>query len=485
MDTSKICRHPIGFLEFSDKPTKEELRTYYADRYFQTSQGNYRSAYGPVELIYSDNKLAQRVQIIDGLLTGRIGSMLDVGCGEGFAMAHFQRLGWTVTGLDYSQAGVAAMNPHCLPLLTTGDIDTLLKQIGQSGRKFDLIWLSNVLEHVIDPVDLMSQIRKLLSDGGVLVIIVPNDFSPVQTQLVQQGHISEQFWITPPDHLSYFDNYSLRALGVATGYRCLNVIADFPIDWFLYHPGSNYVADRSLGPAAHRARVQLENLLANKPIHQINQFYEVMAGLGFGRQLTAFFSINGKTTYSYACLRRQRISYRGYTIRPVQLSDIEFIRQWRNAQMDVLRQKNEISAIEQFSYYEKRVWPTMTDPHPPQLLLAYLINDELIGYGGLVHIDWENRRAEVSFLVDPIRTTDVQVYAQDFSAFLQLIKTLAFDDLRLRRLFTETYATRKFHISVLESSGFALEGVLQQQVIIDDRPIDSLIHGCLKDSYAK
>jgi SAM-dependent methyltransferase/RimJ/RimL family protein N-acetyltransferase len=461
------------------------LRIYYADRYFQTNQGNYRSAYDPEELDYIENKLAQRAQVIYKLLTGRVGSMLDVGCGEGFAMAHFQRLGWTVAGLDYSQAGVAAMNPHCLPMLTTGDIDTLLKQIGKSDRKFDLIWLSNVLEHVLDPVDLMNQIKELLNEGGVLVTIVPNDFSPVQTQLIQQGNISEQFWITPPDHLSYFDEYSLRALGVATGYRCQHLLADFPIDWFLYHPGSNYVADRSLGPAAHRARLQLENLLANKPIHQINEFYEVMAGLGLGRQLTAFFSFTTTPTYSYACMKQQRISYQGYTIRPVQLSDIEYIRQWRNEQMDVLRQKNEISPAEQLAYYEKYIWSNSDDPHPPHLLLAYLINDQLIGYGGLVHIDWEHRRAEVSFLLDPRRTRDLQTYAQDFSTFLQLIKTLAFNDLRLQRLFTETYSTRKHHIGVLESSGFTLEGVLQQHVIINDRPIDSLIHGCLKDTYAK
>jgi 2-polyprenyl-3-methyl-5-hydroxy-6-metoxy-1,4-benzoquinol methylase/RimJ/RimL family protein N-acetyltransferase len=485
MTSHDICRHPIGFLEVSNKPTKEELRIYYAERYFQTNQGNYCSAYAPEELAYIKNKLDQRAQIVSKLTRGRIGSMLDVGCGEGFAMAHFQRLGWMVTGLDYSQAGVAAMNPHCLPVLMTGDVDTLLQQIERSGQKFDLIWLSNVLEHVLDPVGLMNQMRELLSEGGVLVTIVPNDFSPVQRHLIQQGHILEEFWVTTPDHLSYFDASSLRALGTATGYRCQHLISDFPIDWFLYHPGSNYIADRLLGSDAHRARIQLENLLAERPAHQVNEFYEAMAGVELGRQLTAYFSSAKMSSYTYACFKRQRISYQGYTIRTVEPGDIEYIRQWRNAQIDVLRQNKEISPAEQLTYYEQQIWPTLADLHPPNLLVAYLKGDRLIGYGGLVHIAWEHHRAEVSFLLDPVRTSDPHSYGEDFLAFLYLIKTLAFGDLKLQRLFTETYSTRRHHISVLEAAAFSLEGVLRRHVILNGRPVDSLIHGCLSDSFER
>ena len=485
MTLHDICRHPIGFIEFLNKPTKEEQRIYYAERYFQTNQRNYRNAYTPMELSYIRNKLDQRAHVVSSLNRGHIGSMLDVGCGEGFAMAHFKRLGWTVTGLDYIQTGVAAMNPDCLPLLKTGDVDSLLQQIGLSGQKFDLIWLSNVLEHVLDPVSLMNQMREILNEGGVLVTIVPNDFSPVQRQLLQQGHILEEFWVTPPDHLQYFDPSSLRELGTSTGYRCHHLISDFPIDWFLYHPGSNYVADKSLGSDAHRARIELENLLAERPAQQVNEFYEAMAGLGLGRQLTAYFSSAQMPSHTYACFKQQRISYQGYTIRTVQLGDIEYIRLWRNAQMGVLRQKKEISPLEQLNYYEQHVWPTMDDKQPLNLLLAYLLDDQLIGYGGLVHIDWENQRAEVSFLLNPARTHDPDSYSDDFFAFLKIIKTLAFDDLNMQRLFTETFSTRRHHIRVLEAADFRLEGVLRRHVILDGRPADSFIHGCLNDSYAK
>lgn len=191
------------------------------------------------------------------------------------------------------------------------------------------------------------------------------------------------------------------------------------------------------------------------------------------------------SSYTYACFKRQRISYQGYTIRTVEPGDIEYIRQWRNAQMDVLRQKKEISPAEQLAYYEQQIWPTLADLHAPNLLVAYLKGDRLIGYGGLVHIAWEHHRAEVSFLLDPVRTSDPDSYGEDFLAFLYLIKTLAFDDLKLQRLFTETYSTRGHHISVLEAADFSLEGVLRRHVILNGRPVDSLIHGCLSDSYER
>lgn len=157
----------------------------------------------------------------------------------------------------------------------------------------------------------------------------------------------------------------------------------------------------------------------------------------------------------------------------------EAIRQWRNAQMDVLRQREPISPEQQRRYFDTEVWPTLRMPHPPQLLLSFSHAGRPIGYGGLVHIAWPHRRAEVSFLLDPARTADPAAYAADFGAFLTLLKQLAFGPLGLQRLWTETYATRGHHIGVLEANGFAFEGRLRRHVILDGQPVDSLLHGCL------
>lgn len=182
---------------------------------------------------------------------------------------------------------------------------------------------------------------------------------------------------------------------------------------------------------------------------------------------------------AYRCMPRAVLRNGNLSIKAVQPEHIENIRQWRNAQMNLLRQIAEITSEQQKSYFQNQIWPQTEIDKPDNILLSLLENEKLIGYGGLVHIAWIHRRAEVSFLMNSKTALNGNTYAGYFSRFLQMIKVLAFNDLRLNRIFTETYAMRKRHMAVLEASGFVREGVLKQHVIIDDQPFDSIIHGCL------
>ena len=145
-----------------------------------------------------------------------------------------------------------------------------------------------LLEHVIDPLDLLKQLRSLVAPGGLAVITVPNDCSITQRAALAQGHIDSAFWVAPPDHLTYFDHASLTNVANETGWECVEMIGDFPVDWFLFHPGSNYVRDKSVGKAAHKARVQIENLIHGQPIEDVLRFWSATAKLGIGRDVTAF-----------------------------------------------------------------------------------------------------------------------------------------------------------------------------------------------------
>jgi len=171
------------------------------------------------------------------------------------------------------------------------------------------------------------------------------------------------------------------------------------------------------------------------------------------------------------------------SIAAVQPEHIERIRQWRNAQMDVLRQMSAISPEQQQAYYAEQVWPAMAAARPRNILLAYRERDRLIGYGGLVHIAWEHLRAEISFLLDADLAGNHDAYPEYFSSFLRLIKILAFRDLHLNRLFTETYAKRSTHIRILETCGFRREGTLREHVRVGRQAVDSIIHGCLRSDW--
>lgn len=171
------------------------------------------------------------------------------------------------------------------------------------------------------------------------------------------------------------------------------------------------------------------------------------------------------------------------TLRAIDPEDIELIRQWRNSQLDVLRQTAPISSVEQVRYFTEFIWPEKLIIHPKQLLLAIEHKNQLIGYGGLVQIAWLDKRAEVSFLLSPSLESIQVDRTFIFSSFLRLLQELAFKDLGLTRLWTETYAQRTEHILTLESSGFRLEGCLRSHVIISGEPTDSLLHGMLADEW--
>jgi RimJ/RimL family protein N-acetyltransferase len=169
------------------------------------------------------------------------------------------------------------------------------------------------------------------------------------------------------------------------------------------------------------------------------------------------------------------------SVAAVEPRHIEAIRQWRNAQMDVLRQARPIGADEQIDYFARHIWPDKAKAEPANILLIIEENGEPVGYGGLVHIAWAHKRAEISFLTKPEIAADWPHYRRCFLGFLPMAERLAFDQLGLDRLFTETYATRDRHMSVLEEAGFCREGVMRHHVRIDGRPVDSILHGRVRD----
>lgn len=292
MNDKRLRQHALGFWEVVDKPTDQELSDYYANKYYQTERANYRKSYPEEELEVIRAKVSQRLHKVEEVRGGgrSLGRVLDVGCGEGFALAEFQRRGWEVEGIDHSVEGLRAMNPELLEHVEQGNVFELLETRISDGETYDVVWLNNVLEHVTEPLDLLKSLRKLIAGDGVLVVTVPNDFSELQERLLAEGEIPERFWVALPDHISYFSSESLKATANATGWRCHSVLADFPVDLYLAHRGSNYVRNRDNGPHAHRAKLMLEQLIGTKGDEQANRLYEALADVGLGRNITGFLS---------------------------------------------------------------------------------------------------------------------------------------------------------------------------------------------------
>jgi 2-polyprenyl-3-methyl-5-hydroxy-6-metoxy-1,4-benzoquinol methylase len=285
----KLNKSAYGFWEIGDKPSRKDLELYYSEKYYQEGKGG-AIEYTSDELLQLKNKLDEIWHVIENNTPnlGNLKSFLDVGCGEGNALAFFASKGFVVTGLDYSSAGVQSKNPGYIDNLIAGDIYTSLEKQIFLQKKYDVIMLQNVLEHVLDPINLMLNLKKLITPKGLICISVPNDFSITQMAAISHGHIQSAFWVSPPDHLNYFNSESLLEVASVTGYDFLDMIANFPIDFFLFNTASNYVIDSSKGKAAHNARIQIENVISKQPIEEVIQLYRSFAKIGLGRNLTIF-----------------------------------------------------------------------------------------------------------------------------------------------------------------------------------------------------
>lgn len=186
---------------------------------------------------------------------------------------------------------------------------------------------------------------------------------------------------------------------------------------------------------------------------------------------------------NYKVLTKNNFVFNKYAVMPFRDEDKLKIKDWRNNQMGVLRQKQILTDTDQTNYYHNYIVPSFSQEQPKIILFSFLESENCIGYGGLTNIDWESKRIELSFLMDHKRAEIKELYQQDFSAFIALIKMVVFDDLKFNRIFTETYDIRPLHIRILEENGFKMEGRMKEHVFINSNYTDSIIHGYLKKDY--
>ena len=167
----------------------------------------------------------------------------------------------------------------------------------------------------------------------------------------------------------------------------------------------------------------------------------------------------------------------GLFIRPIHCDDSEEIRIWRNNQREVLRQKDLLTQREQDHYFDGIVRASIAAEFPSQILVSIEDQKNLVAYGGLVHISWEEQRAELSFLTNGLLGDSL--YERYFTVFIKYISSIAKNDLGLHRIYTETYSFRRHHISILEKNGLRKEGELTDHVRVTNRFYDSILHGAV------
>jgi len=124
------------------------------------------------------------------------GDVLDVGCGGGFQVWGFRRYGIEASGLDISADSISyARRNNKNAVFYCEEFSEFLKR----KNKYDFIYSSEVIEHVVDLDEFMVFLSRCLNIGGYVFITTPD----IGSDLVP-AEITEWDVFNPPRHVQFF-----------------------------------------------------------------------------------------------------------------------------------------------------------------------------------------------------------------------------------------------------------------------------------------
>ena len=204
-----------GLIYLNPRPTKDIIGRYYpVDSYysyqdFTDKRLNYREWLKKVSLegYYNSKnifkKLIAKLLVRNFLVVipkERKGRLLDIGCGSGEFLYQMKNFGWDVSGVEINQASANLGNKRGLNIFC-GE----LGEADFPDNFFDAVVLSQTLEHVYSPGSYLGKIYRLLKEGGLLIIGVPN-VGCLEIQVFGRSCHA----LDVPRHLHFFTIASLR-----------------------------------------------------------------------------------------------------------------------------------------------------------------------------------------------------------------------------------------------------------------------------------
>ena len=179
----------------------------------------------------------------------------------------------------------------------------------------------------------------------------------------------------------------------------------------------------------------------------------------------------------YKCLNQQIFTSGEFSLIPIRHQDRYDIMQWRNEQIYHLRQSEPLTVEKQDNYFNTTVASLFNEESPNQILFSLLEGNECIGYGGLVHINWIDRNAEVSFIMNT--RIEEKSFSKNWSMFLKCLEQLAFGELAFHKIFIYAFDLRPHLYDVLELNGYFKDARLKDHSFFQGDFKDVLIYSKL------
>jgi 2-polyprenyl-3-methyl-5-hydroxy-6-metoxy-1,4-benzoquinol methylase len=292
-DKLELKKTEYGFYQYSPLPSESELQNYYSKKYYQEGKGSYEINYDDEELFYNHIRFERIAVVCEKLYREKevCRKFLEIGCGEGWLLDCMYKRNYKIEGTDFSSFGLSKWNKHLLPYFIEGNIYDCLYNKVKNNEKYDLIFMGNVIEHVVDPVKVIELTKQLLdSNDSILVIVAPNDFSDLQEYIIKNNFVTKPWWLGYPDHLSYFSADSMCNFMKEKGFKTIKIMGDYPIEFNLFSPLTNYKNNPDMGKAIHRQRILIDNYLSRQNLASYIEILLILGSMKIGRNLIYFLS---------------------------------------------------------------------------------------------------------------------------------------------------------------------------------------------------
>lgn len=190
---------------------------------------DYYASWVPTPPAYSAPWIQARVAMIQRFKSQ--GAVADLGCGTGETVIALSKAGYDVTGIEESKRAISHLK-DVYPAVDWRQAN-LTEFLGDNTRKFDVISMFHVLEHIPYPKPLIELIDKSLSHDGLIVIEVP-DARGGRARLLGS---SWDYYLD--HHVNYFDIRSLKKLLGPFGYKLKYCQKTYHFS----HPQGDFVKD--------------------------------------------------------------------------------------------------------------------------------------------------------------------------------------------------------------------------------------------------
>jgi SAM-dependent methyltransferase len=186
-----------GTVYIDPLPTAEQVQVFYRDSYNGSTTGYFTKV--EKKLRRSRGRMRQLAKYARG------GKFLDVGCNGGFMAEAAREAGFDAVGLDIDAVSIGYAREH----YPANDyfIGTVEAFTDQNSDHFDLIYSSEVIEHIPDVRSFCWAISSLLKPNGILFVTTPDI-----THWRRPSDVRQWDAFCPPDHCIYFTPSSLIRL---------------------------------------------------------------------------------------------------------------------------------------------------------------------------------------------------------------------------------------------------------------------------------